>query len=212
VTTLGNPDRLAILVHEVRSPVAALSAIAGAYGAADLERPARQELVALVVAACRAIERLVSDVAIASVRLEEVDLGRLIFDVAAAAAVGGARVRAEMATGLPRLRADPLRLRQALDNLVSNALVHAPGGDAVVVRAVAEGGGVVLSVTDAGPGVTAADQETIFDPGTRLDARRPGAGLGLAVARAIAEAHGGTLAVTSTPGQGATFTIALPAS
>jgi signal transduction histidine kinase len=212
VTTLGNPDRLAILVHEVRSPVAALSAIAGAYGAADLERPARQELVALVVAACRAIERLVSDVAIASVRLEEVDLGRLIFDVAAAAAVGGARVRAEMATGLPRLRADPLRLRQALDNLVSNALVHAPGGDAVVVRAVAEGGGVVLSVTDAGPGVTAADQETIFDPGTRLDARRPGAGLGLAVARAIAEAHGGTLTVTSTPGQGATFTIALPAS
>ena len=201
-------ERLAILVHEVRSPVAALRGIADAAEPDDAELPL---LVALATAACRGIARIVRDAAPASVELEDVDPGRLVHEVAASAALAGARVRAVAPSGLPGLRADPVRLRQALDNLVSNALVHASPVDAdVVVSADVAGGVVRLSVTDAGEGIGIEDQSRIFEAGARLDDDRPGTGLGLAVARAIAEAHGGTVTVESTPGRGSTFTIALP--
>ncbi len=71
---------------------------------------------------------------------------------------------------------------------------------------------VLLSSTDRGPGIPIGEQERIFEPGVRLDRERSGSGLGLAIARAIAESHGGTLTVESVPGEGATFTIALPVS
>jgi signal transduction histidine kinase len=81
----------------------------------------------------------------------------------------------------------------------------------VVSASSRDDGGVLLSVTDSGDGIAVADQRRIFDAGVRLNLDRPGAGLGLAVARAIAEAHGGTLTVESAPGEGATFTLTLPA-
>ncbi len=71
---------------------------------------------------------------------------------------------------------------------------------------------MLLSVADHGPGIPFDEQERIFEAGVRLDSGQPGSGLGLAVARAIAEAHGGTLTIDSVPGEGATFTIALPVS
>lgn len=205
-------DRLAILVHEVRSPVAALAAIAETLREESLERSARCELADLALAACRGIERVVTDATVASVLQENVDVGRLIGETAAAAALAGTPVRAEVAPGLPRLEADPLRLRQALDNLVSNAAAYTPSGEEVVVSASTREGNVLLSVTDSGQGVAIEHQERIFDAGVRLNLERPGSGLGLAVARAIAEAHGGTLTVESAPGKGATFTLALPTS
>ena len=73
-----------------------------------------------------------------------------------------------------------------------------------------KGGNVLLAVEDHGPGIPADEQERIFDAGVRLDTRRPGTGLGLAVVRAIAEAHRGALSVQSTPGRGAMFTLQLP--
>jgi signal transduction histidine kinase len=198
-------ERLATLVHEVRSPVAALGTIAEAARADD---PGLTTLVALATAACRSIERLVRDAAAASVELEEVDAGALVRDVVATAELRGARVRAST-QGPLRLRADPTRLRQALDNLVANALVHA-AGDEVVVGAALEGGRVLLSVSDRGDGIPSDEQARIFERGVRLDETRPGSGLGLAITKAIAEAHGGTLTVQSEPGRGSTFTIALP--
>ena len=207
--THSNRDRLAILVHEVRSPVAALAAIAETFPDVRLEPGERRSLVGLAAAACRGIERVVTDATVASVRREEVDVGRLVAEAVAAASLGGANVRAEVSRGLPLLHADPLRLRQALDNLVSNALVHGAGGE-IVVRASSKGGNVLLAVEDHGPGIPADEQERIFDAGVRLDTRRPGTGLGLAVVRAIAEAHRGALSVQSTPGRGAMFTLQLP--
>jgi signal transduction histidine kinase len=212
MTSDADRDRLAILVHEVRSPVAALAAIAETLQEETLEPAARDELAALAVAASRGIERVVTDATVASVRIEDVDVGRLVRETVAAAALAGGTIRADVAAGLPRLQADPLRLRQALDNLVSNALAHTPSGTEVVVSASSrDDGGVLLSVTDSGDGIAVADQRRIFDAGVRLNLDRPGAGLGLAVARAIAEAHGGTLTVESAPGEGATFTLTLPA-
>lgn len=203
-------DRLAILVHEVRSPVAALAAIAETCKEGRLETSASRPLVELAVAACRGIERLVTDAALASVRLEDVDLGGLVKEAAAAAVLGGGNVRAEIDAGLPSLHADPLRLRQALDNLVSNALRHAGSSEEVLVRARRTAGVVLLSVSDQGAGVPLDEQERIFEPGVRLDTRGPGSGLGLAVARAIAKTHGGTLTVESVPGEGTTFVLGIP--
>jgi two-component system sensor histidine kinase BaeS len=212
MTPATGADRLAVLVHEVRSPVAALSAIAEAFADEELERPARLELLRLAIAACSGIERVVLDAALASVHLERVDVGALVRQVVATATLAGARVRTEVAPDLPRIMADPLRLRQALDNLMTNALTHAGSGGDVVVSGGLSETLVLVSVSDSGAGVPLADQERIFEAGVRLDAGRAGSGLGLVIARAIAEAHGGRLTVRSTPGEGATFTIALPVS
>ena len=212
MTPATGADRLAVLVHEVRSPVAALSAIAEAFADEELEGSARLELLRLAIAACSGIERVVLDAALASVHLERVDVGALVRQVVATATLAGARVRTEVAPDLPRIMADPLRLRQALDNLMTNALTHAGSGGDVVVSGGLSEKLVLVSVSDSGAGVPLTDQERIFEAGVRLDAGRAGSGLGLVIARAIAEAHGGRLTVRSTPGEGATFTIALPVS
>jgi signal transduction histidine kinase len=207
MTSPADRDRLAVLVHEVRSPVAALAAIAEAYR--EAETAARRSLVALALAACSGIERLVSDRRLDSVVRERVDVGRVAEESAAAAVLRGGRVRTEIEPGLPSLEADPQRLRQAIDNLIANALTHAPEGD-VLVAAQSDGTTLAVSVTDSGTGIPFEERERIFDAGVRLDAARPGSGLGLAIARSLAAAHGGAVTVESAPGRGATFSLTLP--
>jgi signal transduction histidine kinase len=202
-------ERLPVLVHELRSPVAALAAIASVFAEPSVDSSERRTLVELAVAACRAIERVVGDAAVSSIRLEEVELGRIAREAASAGTLLGADVRAVVAEGAARIEGDPVRLRQALDNLVTNAVRHAPGEEVVV--AVEPGDGVVrVAVSDRGPGIPVEEQERIFEPGVQLGAGRGGSGLGLPLARAIAVAHGGELTVTSEPGEGATFTLVLP--
>jgi two-component system sensor histidine kinase BaeS len=203
-------DRLAILVHEVRSPVAALSAIAETLAEGTLEGDAGRSLVKLVTLACRGIERIVTDASVASIHPEPVDVGELVRAVVAAARLRGAVVELSVGQGLPSIEADPSRLSQALDNLVVNALVHG-GADKAVVVAVTADTMVRFAVSDTGPGISPDELERIFEARVRLDPERSGgSGLGLALARAIAEGHGGSLSVTSSPGAGATFTLALP--
>ncbi len=211
MTANRDPEELAILVHEVRSPVAALAAVAEAIARREQDPHAVRKLVRLALAACRSIVRIVGDAALGSMRLERVDPGRVANEAAAAAALCGARVRVVVAPGTPTVDADPLRLRQALDNLLANAVAHSPPGEEVVVSVHSRNGEVVVSVTDRGAGVPKEDQARIFDAGVRGDVARSGSGLGLAIARAVAEAHGGSLSLDSTPGEGATFMLALPA-
>jgi signal transduction histidine kinase len=203
-------DRLAVLVHEVRSPVAALAAVAETAVESGSESDALPTLVRLALAACQAIERIVMDVAIASVRLEPVDVSALVRDAVAAQRVRGADVAAVVDEGL-RTDGDPVRLRQVVDNLITNALVHG-GSSEVTVHAARREGAVHVVVSDTGPGIPADQLDRIFDAGVRLDADVPGSGLGLALARAIAEAHGGSLVARSASAQGAAFTLALPAA
>lgn len=210
MSSADDTQRLAVLVHEVRSPVAALSAIASAFADERLESPGRLELARLAISACRGIARVVLDAATASVRFEPLDVGALVRQVAAAASLVGTRVEPSVAADLPRLMADPLRLRQALDNLVANALTHAGSDGVVSVSATSSGTYLLLSVSDSGSGVPLMEQERIFEAGVRLNPDRAGSGLGLAIARAIAEAHGGKLTLTSIPDEGSTFTIAVP--
>jgi two-component system, OmpR family, sensor histidine kinase BaeS len=208
VSTSADRQRLALLLHEVRSPVAALAALADAWRDGRLDRAGRRSLAGLALAACRGIERVVNDAAVASVRLEGVDLGELAAETAETARLQGALVEALAEPGLPTIRADPVRVRQALANLIANALTHAPSAEPVLVGARVKGGELLLSVTDKGPGIPLDQQSRIFDPGVRLDVSRPGSGLGLAVVRAIAEAHGADLRLDSLPGPGSTFTLA----
>lgn len=207
--TSPSAERVAVLVHEVRSPVAALSAVAEAASEVQ-DVNARRELVRLALDACVAIERIVGDIALASVRAVPLDVGRLVRDVVAAHAASGTDVVASLAPELPLVEADPVRLRQALDNLVTNAQVHGRGP--ITVRAALVEASVALSVADEGEGIPPGEAERIFESGVRLDERMPGSGFGLALTRAIVEAHGGSIRVEPPSGRGATFTMTLPAA
>jgi len=109
---------------------------------------------------------------------------------------------------------DPTRLRQVLANLIENAVKYTPAGGRVDVEAEARGGAVTASVRDTGPGIEAEDLPFVWDRLYRGDASRSarGVGLGLSLVKAIVEAHGGTVAVDSTPGRGSVFSLTLPAA
>lgn len=112
------------------------------------------------------------------------------------------------------VEADPVRLRQVLDNLVSNAVKFSPPGSTVRVEALKTETGWRVAVHDEGPGLTDADRERLFHEFSRLSAMPTGdeksTGLGLAITRRIVEAHGGTVGADSVPGRGATFWFSLP--
>jgi hypothetical protein len=110
--------------------------------------------------------------------------------------------------------ADPLRLRQVIDNLVSNAVKYSPPGSTVRVAVQRRDRGWRFTVSDEGPGLTLVDQRRLFQDFARLSARPTGGersvGLGLAIVRRIVEAHGGQVGADSEPGHGATFWFTLP--
>jgi two-component system OmpR family sensor kinase len=111
---------------------------------------------------------------------------------------------------------DAQRVRQLLLNLLTNAVKYTPSGGSVSVELSQDNGRVTLAVRDSGIGIAAGDLPHIFDRFWRADSARtrtggrPGAGLGLAISKWIAEAHGGQIDVTSRPGRGTTFTVTLP--
>ncbi|MGE5514501.1 MAG: ATP-binding protein [Bacteroidota bacterium] len=122
---------------------------------------------------------------------------------------------ADLPADLPRLRADQLRLRQIVLNLLSNAVKFTPPGGRVRLWVDIEADGLALHVADTGIGIRPEDMEHIWTPFFQAEAtlsrRFGGTGLGLPIVRHYAEAHGGSISVDSTPGQGATFTLRLPA-
>lgn len=111
-----------------------------------------------------------------------------------------------------RVRGDPHRLEQALQNLASNALRHTPPGGTVTLSAERDGGWVRLRVADTGVGIPVEHQPHVFDRFYKADQSRSqiGSGLGLSIVKAIVERHGGTVSVRSTPGVATEFEIALP--
>jgi signal transduction histidine kinase len=189
-------DRLRVVAHELRSPVAALMALADA--APALRGPAeRRRLLDLAVAAGRDIERILSDPELLSLRPVLVDVGGLVAGLAADRVV----VAVE---GRPEARADATRLRQAIANLVANGLRH---GMRVAIQVAEKDGEVVVEVTDDGPGVSPG-----LDPFARGMSGAGSSGLGLWLARAIAEAHGGSLVLLPGTEPGARFRLALPSA
>ncbi|MEY9889783.1 two-component system sensor histidine kinase BaeS [Catenulispora sp. MAP12-49] len=202
--------------HELRTPLSTIKGwlIAANDGVAALDT----DLVSSLLEETQLLQHLVDDLrdlALADagqLRLEpaELDLGELLRHIAA---VGGGRASVEAAPDL-RVVADPMRLRQAVGNLVANAERHTPPDGRITLRAYRSGAAVLVEVADTGPGIAEADLSSVFDRFWRADKSRNrrtgGSGLGLAIVRQLVEAHDGEVSVASAPGAGATFTIRLP--
>ena len=218
-------DFVSLVSHELRTPMAAVIGSAKTLQQRwrELSPEQRESFLELIAGETDRLASLISDVLDTSrieagtftFRFSDVDLGQLVRDLVATAQVGQDEVRllAEVREPLPQVRGDSERLRQVLMNLIDNAIKYSPVNGEVEVQAYAEDGRVRVDVRDRGPGIAKEDQRLIFEKFGRVTgagATRPGTGLGLFIARSIAEAHGGSLEVWSAPHQGATFTLELP--
>jgi two-component system NtrC family sensor kinase len=122
-------------------------------------------------------------------------------------------VKTDISPSLPTLRANPIRLRQVMDNVVGNAIKYSYPDGEINISIHSEGDQMILQVADAGPGIPAGDQSRIFDKFYRASNINPdieGSGLGLAIVKTIVESHQGRIWVESTEGKGSSFFIVLP--
>ena len=208
------------IAHELRTPLAVLRGTIE--GMMDGVYPRDDAHLAPLLDQTTVITRLLEDlqtVATAdsgALRLhrEPTDLSDLVDDVVGAftpaATREGVTIAAEApATPLPPMEIDPVRIRQVFDNLVSNALRYTPEGGSVRIVTGRADGRVEVSVIDTGRGMPQAEADRMFERFVK-SADSGGSGLGLAIAKALVEAHGGTIAATSAPGQGTTVTFTLP--
>ncbi len=216
-------DFVSLVSHELRGPMAAVIGSARTLQARwrELRPEQREAFLAVIADETTRLSALVGDVLDTS-RIEagtfgyqfgDVDLGEVLRDSVAAAEIGQDEVRlsAQLPATLPNVRGDPARLRQLVDNLISNAVKYSDSGGEVAVAAGADEGHVIVRVQDTGPGIGPEHQAQIFEKfGRAGGSTKPGTGLGLFLSRSFAEAHGGSLDVESTPGEGAVFVLRLP--
>ncbi|MCX4903716.1 cell wall metabolism sensor histidine kinase WalK [Streptomyces sp. NBC_00878] len=211
------------VAHELRTPLSAirswLEAVQDGVATSD------QALIDSLLEEALLLQHIVDDLQ----DLAEADAGQLrihpeplrvrdLLDHVATAHQGRAETAGVALTtrtdGDPELCGDPVRLRQVVGNLVSNAVRHTPPGGSVALRARRAGDQVTIEVADTGTGIPAEDLPRVFDRFWRAEKSRSrrtgGSGLGLAIVRRLTEAHGGTVTVTSTVGAGTVFTIRLP--
>jgi signal transduction histidine kinase len=223
-------DLVAAVSHDLRTPLASTRALIEALAdgvAADQRTESRY-----LCSASRELEhlsRLVDDLfelaridaGLLQLSLEEASLHDLISDTISSfqpqAEQQGVRLEGEIVGDVDPVLANPPRLQRVLHNLVSNALRHTPADGAVTLRATREGEEARVEVSDTGEGITAEDVPRVFERSFRSEQSRtrsergdaPGAGLGLAIARGIVEAHGGTMDVESDLGRGSRFCFTL---
>jgi signal transduction histidine kinase len=220
---------LAVVSHDLRNSLATVllnsSAVLESPAAGGVD-PGILDQLEWIARSAEQMNRLISDL----LDVSAIELGRLsiepgpqkvaelIGDAAELyrplAAERGIGVTWEVNGELPDVHADAERMHQVLGNLLSNAIKFSPPESWIRIQAsAADAGGVCFSVSDSGAGIEAEQLPFIFDPygqGRRL--RRAGAGLGLSIARAIVEAHNGTIWVESAAGSGSTFYFVLPTS
>jgi two-component system sensor histidine kinase KdpD len=143
------------------------------------------------------------------------EAAEVIEDVAARqrtrAEASGHRLAVCVEPDLPIVAFDYVEIAQALTNLVDNALKHTPPGTTVTITARRAAGAIEVAVADTGPGIPARELARVFEKFHRLDASRPGSGIGLAIAKGFVEANGGAIWAESRPGEGAAFRFTLPA-
>jgi signal transduction histidine kinase len=218
-------DFVSLVSHELRSPMAAVIGAARTLQARwrELQPEQRESFLALIGDETTRLAALIGDVldtsridaGTFSYRFVDVDVAELVRDTVATAAVGQDEIPivVDVTPDVAVVRGDPERLRQIFGNLIDNAVKYSPVGELVEVRVAQSNSGVLVSVRDRGPGIKPDDHRLIFEKFGRVASgnSKPGSGLGLYIARSIAETHGGTIAVSSAPGHGSTFTVKLPA-
>jgi len=210
---------LADVSHELRTP---LTVIQGNIEALlDGVYPADAEHLEPILEEARVMERLIEDLRTLTLveagklvlHHEPTDLGDLLPEVAAGyksqAEHAGVQLIVTVADNVPVLKLDPARLREVVANLLTNALRHTPRGGSIDLAARLIGNEVEVTVRDTGSGMNAEQMDRIFDRFYRSP-DSPGSGLGLPIARDLAEAHGGTLTATSELGRGTTIRFTLP--
>lgn len=211
------------IAHELRTP---LSVILGYTEAlVDGKLPGKPAIYEAMYGEAKLLNHLIDDLRTLSLAdAGELSLNRgLVFpneivertaaSHAALAAQRGISLQTNIAPNLPLIQVDRERMAQVLANLVTNALRYTPEGGAVTLSAQQAGDQVQLQVSDTGPGIAADHSPFVFQRFYRADASRSAngeSGLGLAIAKSLIEAHGGTIRVDSIVGRGATFTIMLP--
>ncbi len=216
-------DFVSLVSHELRSPMAAVIGASRTLQQRwrELSSEQREAFLALIGDESTRLATLIGDVldtsrieaGTFSYRFSDIDIAALVRDSIATAAVGQDEVPLNaMVREVPLVRGDPGRLRQVVGNLIDNAVKYSPTGTAVDVDVRQLNGSVVVAVSDHGPGIPLDDQRLIFEKFGRASggSSKPGTGLGLYIARSIAEAHGGTVDVSSDPGHGATFRLTVP--
>ncbi len=217
-------DFVSLVSHELRSPMAAVIGAARTLQARwrELHPEQREAFLALIGDETTRLASLVADVLDTSrieagtftYRFGDLNVGALVEESVATASItqDDVPITAEIPTSVQPVRGDAARLRQVLANLIDNAVKYSPTGAQVHVQVTGHNGNVMVAVRDEGAGIAFEDQRLIFEKFGRVAAgnTKTGTGLGLYIARSIAEAHGGSLAVASAPGRGATFTLTLP--
>jgi len=218
-------SQTADIAHELRNPLAVLQGTLEAL--ADGVYAPTPESLQPALDQVRTLNRLVDDLrTLALADAGRLDLQSAPVDISAlvsssldafreALRARSISVTAQIDEPLPPIQGDYVRLTQVMTNVLSNAAQHLPAGCAVVVETVAAADGVRVRVSDNGPGVPDADLPQLFERFWRGDPSRSrrtgGAGLGLAIARRIVEAHRGRINAEKTPGGGLTLTVWLPA-
>jgi signal transduction histidine kinase len=209
---------LADLAHELRTPLAVIRG--NVEGMLDGVYPVDDKRLRRLIDETTVMARLLDDLQTLSMaeagvlvlHRERVEPEMLLEDAIGAfgpqAAARAVELDRAVEPDTPPLEADPVRLGEVLANLVSNAVRHSPAGGRVTILAGPSNGRVGFEVTDSGPGIAPEDLPHVFDRFVKA-ADSGGAGLGLAIAKSIVEAHGGTITATSTPGR-TTFRFEIP--
>ena len=212
-------DLMADVAHELRTP---LSSMQGRLeGMVDGVYPTDRSQVMQVLDDTRLLARLVEDLrtlanseaGTLALQKETTDLADLVDDAVASirpSADGrGVRVIANVASGLPRVVIDPVRVREVISNLLSNAIRYSPANDVVTIEVRAQAGSVIVSIEDHGGGIADSELVRIFDRFYK-GASSNGSGLGLTIARNLVIAHGGTIRALRGVDGGTVVTFMLP--
>ena len=216
---------LAIVSHDLRNPLNTISLAVAALESGDVPAQETTRTIQVVRRAVERMNRLIADLLDVArleggqkltIQTEPIDVGTVIAETCdgqvAEAERKGLHLDCKVEDGLPPVNGDKHRLIQVLANLVGNALKFTgEGGHVRVVARRDDAGQVEVSVTDSGAGIAPEHLAQVFNPYWQArQTARLGAGLGLAIAKGIVEAHGGRIWATSTPGSGSTFAFSLP--
>lgn len=219
-------EALATLSHELRTPLAAIKGYSSALLLEEVQWPPekRDEFLRQIDAACDYLESMIADILDSSLidigqltlEFQPVRLERLVFEIAEETQRRSEihHLALDLPPDLPLIDADPRRLKQVLRNILDNAVKYSPEGGLIMLRGEVRAQDVVLSISDQGVGISPEDLIPLFDKYFRVKSPTgyhvPGTGLGLPVARAIVEAHGGRIWAESRVGEGTTLSFSLP--